>query len=336
MLGYTEKIRLWAMDTRRAGLLADADGIGEVGLESSEIGRRLAVRFTLKVEEGRISDARYQVFGCGYSMAACAVAADLSIGHVLDKIPAIDAACLDAALDGLPDDRRYCAELAAQALQAAAHSALDGGTVEEMLPQQESHGPRVTSNHPVYALLMDSWRSDSISVDDRHLLACLFSVATDEPWSTSAGLGLDDNALNALLSLSFPGVDPAKLAALAPPSTTSPPECSEELFSLLLPYVPTNRGFKQKMISFWLARIIATRSALPGHLWVALGLTARPQLTAAIRRHLPGLAAANSGNMRWKRFLFKQLCERNGGTLCKAPNCGVCSDYRVCFAEEGE
>ncbi|PLX83150.1 MAG: hydrogenase [Desulfuromonas sp.] len=336
MTGYTDTIRLWATDTRRAGLLAEADGVGEVGLESSEIGRRLAVRFTLKVDLDRVSDARYQVFGCGYSMAACAVAADLAVGQTLRESRRLDADCLEAALDGLPEERRYCAEMAAQALQAAVQSALTGGTVRTALPQDKAHGPRVTPNHPVYVLLMSSRSPAAISDEDRHLLACLLSVATEEPWETGAALGLDDKALDALLSLVFPGVDRAVLAELASPTKIPPLECNAELLTLLLPHVPTDRSFMQQMISCWLVRILATRSALPGHLWVAMGLTQRPQLSAAIRRHLPGLAEANSRNMRWKRFLFKQLCDQNGGTLCKAPNCGVCSDYHLCFAEDGK
>jgi nitrogen fixation protein NifQ len=64
-----------------------------------------------------------------------------------------------------------------------------------------------------------------------------------------------------------------------------------------------------------------------------MGLFERPQLSAAIRRHLPALAEANHRNMRWKRFLFKQVCELNGGILCKSPNCGDCCDYALCFPD---
>ena len=47
-------------------------------------------------------------------------------------------------------------------------------------------------------------------------------------------------------------------------------------------------------------------------------------------------AEANNQNMRWKRFLYKQVCDRNGGMLCKSPTCGDCSDYAFCFAPESE
>jgi nitrogen fixation protein NifQ len=65
-----------------------------------------------------------------------------------------------------------------------------------------------------------------------------------------------------------------------------------------------------------------------------MGLFERPQLSAAIHRHLPALFAANGKNMRWKRFFFKQVCDLNGGLMCKTPNCGECSDYALCFGEE--
>jgi nitrogen fixation protein NifQ len=48
------------------------------------------------------------------------------------------------------------------------------------------------------------------------------------------------------------------------------------------------------------------------------------------------LAAANSQNMRWKRYLFKQVCELGGGMMCKSPNCGECSDYSICFPDPDE
>jgi nitrogen fixation protein NifQ len=65
-----------------------------------------------------------------------------------------------------------------------------------------------------------------------------------------------------------------------------------------------------------------------------MGLLERPQLTAAIARHLPSLAAANDKGMRWKRYFFREICNHSGGLLCKSPSCGACSDYALCFARE--
>jgi len=70
------------------------------------------------------------------------------------------------------------------------------------------------------------------------------------------------------------------------------------------------------------------------HLWQDLRLASRAELTQLIAHWFPLLAARNTGNMKWKKFFYKQLCLREGLTLCKAPSCGVCSDYALCFGAE--
>ena len=299
MSGYTDTILQWATDSRRTGVLAEADGIGEIGLDSSEAGRRLAVRFTLRVELDKVADARYQVFGCGFSMAACAAAAELAIGRPLDGISHIDAGLLDSMLEGLPPERGYCAELAVAALHAAADSARCGQrpvTVE--LSGEAKHGPRVTRDHPVYRLLIDSQSPKSVPPEDRHLLACLLAVATSEPCDTAAALGLDRVDLDALLADFFPAINRSRLENYAPRSIASPPEPNMEILSLLKSQLPIGLESRVLLTSLRLAHILAARAVHPGHLWVAMGLTERPQLSAAIRRHLPSLAAAN-GRSRW-------------------------------------
>lgn len=331
---YTDIIRKWATDTRRAGHLSDADGIGEVGLNSTEIGRRLAVRFTLKVDIDRIADARYEVFGCGFSMATCAVAADMAIGFTLEDIQNIDAKSLDAALDGLPPERDYCANLAVEALHAAALSVQRGNQkVEASLSEENDHGPRVSEEHPVYAKLINSSRPIAISDEDRHLFACLLCVALEDSSAPEKGLGLGSIELTSLLKHYFPDIDRSILNQKSFLEAEQTAERNDDVLSVLLSHLPEDADHVQLRTSIWLAHILAARAALPGHLWVAMGLTERPQLTAAIRRHLPSLADANNQNMRWKRYLYKQVCDLNGGIMCKSPNCGVCSDYSLCFAD---
>jgi nitrogen fixation protein NifQ len=334
MSHYTETIRKWATDTRRAGSLSNADGIGEIGLEASEAGKRLAVRFTLKVEVDQVADARYQVFGCGFSMAACAVAADMAIGYSLADVQKIDAKQLDFALEGLPPEREYCAELAVGALRAAVRSVHNGcHKIETSLSAEAEHGPRISADHPVYSTLMNSSQPDRASNKDRHLFACLLSVATEDSSDPVAALGLDDSDLASILALYFPDIDRSFLDQSLFSSAEKPQEQNDDILSILISHLPKEADHDKLQTSLWLAHILAARAALPGHLWVAMGLTERPQLTAAIRRHLPSLADANNQNMRWKRYLYKQVCNMNGGMMCKAPNCGVCSDYVLCFAD---
>jgi len=120
-----------------------------------------------------------------------------------------------------------------------------------------------------------------------------------------------------------------------PGGAQSPPAINPEIRELLRSFLPPGSPAGALPLARWLADCLAARAAHPGHLWVAMGLLQRPSLSAAIRRHLPALAEANHQNMRWKRFLFKRLCEQNGGVLCKTPDCGQCSDHALCFAPEG-
>lgn len=335
MTGYTEKILKYATDTSHTGDLPDADGIGEVGLGAEEAGRRLAARFMLRTREGTVTDARFQVFGCGFTIAACAAAAELAIGTSLEDAERIDAGRLNAALEGLPTERGYCAELAAEALQAAVKSARsDNHAVQQTVHHPAEHGPRVTAADPVYRALTATPAPSGAAPEDRHLFACLLAVTAREPHEITAALGLDAADLEAILDSYFPGIDRAWLDEHAAPAETPPPECNDDVLAVLLSHVPGGNPDRLRAASAWLARAIAARAAHPGHLWTAMGFFERPQLTAAIRRHLPTLAAANDQNMRWKRFLYKQICDLNGGVMCKSPNCGVCSDYAVCFPAE--
>ena len=50
--------------------------------------------------------------------------------------------------------------------------------------------------------------------------------------------------------------------------------------------------------------------------------------------HFKPLASRNDRDMKWKKFLYKQLCETEGITTCRAPSCEVCADYQNCFGPE--
>jgi nitrogen fixation protein NifQ len=241
---------------------------------------------------------------------------------------------VDAALGGLPEERGYCAALAVEALQAAVKSAQNGHhPVTTMISADDEQAPRITSADPVYRLLLDSPAPPGAPAEDRQLFACLLAVAVGEPCATATALGLNREELADLIHLYFPAVTLNDLEALSAPVAAPPPHIDAELLDLLGAYLPHDADGWTPAPSLWLIRILAARAAHPGHLWRAMGLFARPELTTAIRRHLPALSAANSQGMRWKRFLYKQLCESAGGVMCKAPDCGVCSDQALCFAE---
>ncbi|ALC17274.1 NifU-like protein involved in Fe-S cluster formation [Desulfuromonas soudanensis] len=334
MTYYTDSIRKYAADDRYAGTLPDADGTGEVGLGAEEAGRRLAVRFALRLADGAVAAIRFQVFGCGFTIAACAAAAELAEGRLLEEAAAITAQRIEAQLQGLPEERSYCAELAVAALQAALESARGGSAVQSgrLGAGEEDHHPLITPEDPVYRALMESPAPRGVASEDRRLFASLLAVAAREAANPADALGLSSDDLAELRAVYFPAAPPSS------PSTKRtaepPPAINDEVRKLLLTHVPKDQKGTPVPSSQWLAQCLAARAARPGHLWIAMGLFERPQLTAAIARHLPSLAAANDKGMRWKRYLFREICNRSGGLSCQSPTCGACSDYALCFAPE--
>jgi nitrogen fixation protein NifQ len=84
----------------------------------------------------------------------------------------------------------------------------------------------------------------------------------------------------------------------------------------------------------WIIGILVAGCLGSDHLWQDLGLWSRPQLSAMLHYNFPKLAAKNNQDMKWKKFLYKQLCEADGSHLCRAPSCNVCVDYSKCFGSE--
>ena len=336
MQGYTEKILKYAADESHVGLLKNPDGTGEVGLSGKDKGKRLAVRFTLNLNKQIVNDIRFQVFGCGYTIAACAVAAELSEGHTLQDISKFTPELIDARLGGLPEERDYCAELANQALQAAINSAQNGANLvaTELAADETEDESRIDRRDPFYRALLGTDVPPGIFYEDRLMFAGLLTLARQEHKSFATPLGLTVSDIDKIFAIYFPGFDPYQVRKAIPGNGSNTPEINQDMLKILLKHVSQDQSGKRAHISELLARIIAARATKPGHLWVSMGFLERQQLTAAIRRHLPTLAIANHKGMRWKRYLFKQVCDLNGGVMCKSPNCGDCSDYNFCFAPE--
>ncbi|MBV1788513.1 nitrogen fixation protein NifQ [Marinobacterium sp. D7] len=83
-----------------------------------------------------------------------------------------------------------------------------------------------------------------------------------------------------------------------------------------------------------LSLIVATGCLGGEHLWRDLGFPDRASLSELMQSAYPGLKALNDRDMKWKRFFYKQLCERGGGYVCRAPSCDQCSAYSDCFGPE--
>ena len=148
--------------------------------------------------------------------------------------------------------------------------------------------------------------------------------------------GFDAEATRQLLARWFPGADLAlglDWPALAGAHRTeSRSDEIEEVASLLREHADPAAGPKEA--SDAIAWAMACASLGDNHLWQDLYLPSRNELSALIGHWFPRLAAKNEHHMKWKKFFYKQLCEREEILICKAPTCGVCTDHGVCFGPE--
>jgi len=86
--------------------------------------------------------------------------------------------------------------------------------------------------------------------------------------------------------------------------------------------------------NLWLAHAVATACVGADHLWQDMDLPDRGMLSTLMREHFTSLAIRNTQDMKWKKFLYLQLCERADIRVCKSPSCGACTDYIACFGPE--
>ncbi|MGX5844529.1 nitrogen fixation protein NifQ [Mesorhizobium sp. ArgA1] len=167
---------------------------------------------------------------------------------------------------------------------------------------------------------------------DEYVLACVLSKALKEIDASEAtateATGLSRAELRGILIDHFPHV-PISAFALEE-ATDVEPDMEEQLLRDLLlaqsrPEDPASARF---------AKIIARRAMRDDHLWQDLGLFNRAELSRLLATQFPTLAAGNTKNMKWKKYLYRMLCEAEGFSICTAPSCRQCSDFESCFGSE--
>ncbi len=143
-------------------------------------------------------------------------------------------------------------------------------------------------------------------------------------------LGLAPDEQKRLLARYFPGA--AGLIGPLPDARTEHDTRADEYADLLELLLAHRTGDSEE--TTWLAHAVAIACLGDNHLWQDMGLPNRDSLSDLLHRHFTALFERNTGNMKWKKFFYKQLCERAEVNLCKAPSCAVCTDYAKCFGPE--
>lgn len=169
------------------------------------------------------------------------------------------------------------------------------------------------SNDEVFACMLSSWQfGDGVLPSD---------------------FGLGEGGFKQLLLTHFPGMEQASLEIPMRKNDAQRDNERDEIYQLLLSHCACSSG-PESASKTWMANIIAMACMGQDHLWQDLGLWSRDQLSKLMERNFPALASKNDKNMKWKKFLYKQLCITEGIYTCRAPSCEVCTDYDNCFSAE--
>lgn len=159
---------------------------------------------------------------------------------------------------------------------------------------------------------------------NRSLLASMLAGQAADSGCLPARLGLAEDCYRQLVADYFPGFEA--------PATFHQPEAIPEWSDLQKLLLDHRAGARHSEL--WIADIVATACAGRDHLWQDLGLSCRDELSRLMLLNFPELARANTGDMKWKKFLYRQFCSREGIYVCPAPSCGECKDYAKCFGPE--
>ncbi len=112
---YSEKVMEHFSNPYNAGVIENADGIGEVG--NPVCGDMMA--FYIKVKDDKLADVKFKTFGCVAAIAVSNIVSEMAKGKTLQEAKSITKKTVANALDGLPKEKMHCSNLGAKALAEA-------------------------------------------------------------------------------------------------------------------------------------------------------------------------------------------------------------------------
>lgn len=110
--GYADKAIAYFFNRANMGSLPDADQVTQLTGPCGD-----TMRIDLKLQEGRIKDAKMQVLGCPGAVASAMAAMDLIKGMTIEDALAIKESDIFRMLEELPDQKLHCIQLTIKTLQ---------------------------------------------------------------------------------------------------------------------------------------------------------------------------------------------------------------------------
>ncbi len=116
-LKYSDIVLDHYRNPRNVGEVRGTAAVAQVGDQSTGD----VLKISMRIEDGRVADARFKAFGCTAAIAAGSMVTTLLLGRSVEEARRLSNRDVVRALGGLPESKMECSVLAEQAI----HEALD-------------------------------------------------------------------------------------------------------------------------------------------------------------------------------------------------------------------